>query len=127
MNAMSAVSQAVQVTARSFVAKPVQIDAQKAKITVPQANPIMEDFANTAAKIEKNLAEVKESVSRLQKVAETMGTKVQFSVNKQLDRVVVSIIDPTTNKVIKQIPSEDIQRMQERIRQTIGLLFDEVV
>ena len=48
-----------------------------------------------------------------------------FNVNEEIDKVVVKIVDPSTNKVIKEIPSEDIQKLQARIRETIGLLVDE--
>mgnify|MGYP003426118257 FL=1 len=56
-----------------------------------------------------------------------MGRKVQFNVNQELDQVVVTIVDPSTNNVIKEIPSADIQKLKVRIRKTIGLLFDEMI
>lgn len=95
---------------------------------VPQVTPIMRDSTEAVEKMAENLAEVKESVSVIRKVVEaTMGTKLQFSVNEKLGRIVVSILDPNTNKIIREIPSKDVQKMQVRIRETIGLLFDEVV
>ena len=41
--------------------------------------------------------------------------------------VVVSIVDSTTNQVIKQIPSEDMQKLKLRLRKAIGSMFDEVI
>ena len=54
------------------------------------------------------------------------GRKLQFNVNKELGSVVVTILDSNTNKVLKQIPSEDIQNLKLRIRKAIGNIFDEL-
>ena len=62
------------------------------------------------------------------KVSEiVLGHKVEFNINQELNQIVVSIVDPKTNKVIKQIPSSDVQKIKANIRKTMGLLFDELV
>ena len=74
--------------------------------------------AQVAQNIEQNIAELKADSQALQKMTEMVGgNKLQFSVNKELGSVVVSIVDSATNQVIKQIPSEDMQmRRQIKIR-----------
>lgn len=64
-------------------------------------------------------------VQNLEDISDILGRKLLFNVNEEIDKVVVKIVDPSTNKVIKEIPSEDIQKLQARIRETIGLLVDE--
>ena len=84
--------------------------------------------AQVAQNIEQNIAEIKADSQALQKMTEMVGgNKLQFSVNKELGSVVVSIVDSTTNQVIKQIPSEDMQKLKLRIRKAIGSMFDEVI
>lgn len=84
--------------------------------------------AQAAQSLEQTLAETKASVQELQKMSEMVaGSKLQFSVNKELGSVVVSIVDASTNQVVKQIPSEDMQKLKLRIRKAIGNIFDEVV
>lgn len=84
--------------------------------------------AQVAQNIEQNMAEIKADSQALQKMTEMVGgNKLQFSVNKELGSVVVSIVDSTTNQVIKQIPSEDMQKLKLRIRKAIGSMFDEVI
>ena len=84
--------------------------------------------AQVAQNIEQNIAELKADSQALQKMTEMVGgNKLQFSVNKELGSVVVSIVDSTTNQVIKQIPSEDMQKLKLRIRKAIGSMFDEVI
>ena len=84
--------------------------------------------AQVAQNIEQNIAEIKADSQALQKMTEMVGgNKLQFTVNKELGSVVVSIVDSATNQVIKQIPSEDMQKLKLRIRKAIGTLFDEVI
>ena len=84
--------------------------------------------AQVAQNIEQNIAEVKADSQALQKMTEMVGgNKLLFTVNKELGSVVVSIVDSETNQVIKQIPSEDMQKLKLRIRKAIGSMFDEVI
>ena len=69
--------------------------------------------------------ELEKNIQELQKMSDMMGRKIQFSVNKELDRVVVKIVDPPTNTVVKEIPSQDMQKLQLHMTETLGLLVDE--
>ena len=106
------------------------INKNSASNTVQQvaATSITPTGAQVAQNIEQNIAEIKADSQALQKMTEMVGgNKLQFSVNKELGSVVVSIVDSTTNQVIKQIPSEDMQKLKLRIRKAIGSMFDEVI
>ena len=106
------------------------INKNTAGNTVQQAaaQSITPTGAQVAQNIEQNIAEVKADSQALQRMTEMVGgNKLQFSVNKELGSVVVSIVDSTTNQVIKQIPSEDMQKLKLRIRKAIGSMFDEVI
>ena len=103
---------------------------QNAAASKPQveATVPMADAAHVVQNITENMAQVKEDVRQLQKLSDVvMGRKVQFTVNQELNQVVVAIVDPSTDTVIKEIPSADIQKLKARIRKTIGLLFDEMI
>ena len=56
-----------------------------------------------------------------------MGRKLQFNVNKELNKVIVKIVDPDTEQVIKEIPSADIQKLQLRLKEVLGLLVDKKI
>ena len=106
------------------------INKNTAGNTVQQAaaQSITPTGAQVAQNIEQNIAEVKADSQALQKMTEMVGgNKLQFTVNKELGSVVVSIVDSATNQVIKQIPSEDMQKLKLRIRKAIGSMFDEVI
>jgi flagellar protein FlaG len=92
------------------------------------SKPLMADSAQVVESIVQNNANVEEDVKQLQKLSDmVMGRKLQFNVDKQLGSVVIKILDPSTNQVIKEIPSEDMQKLKIRIRKAIGLLFDEMI
>ena len=87
--------------------------------------PITPTGAQVAQNIEQNLAEIKEDSQQLQKMYEMVdGRKLQFNVNKELGSVVVRVVDSNTNQVLKEIPSEDIQKLKLRLRKAMGNLFD---
>ncbi len=87
--------------------------------------PITPTGAQVAQNIEQNLAEIKEDSQQLQKMYEMVdGRKLQFNVNKELGSVVVRVVDSNTNQVLKEIPSEDMQKLKLRLRKAIGNLFD---
>ena len=63
----------------------------------------------------------------LQAVSRAFNRRLQFSINRELNQVVVKVIDRQTDKVIKELPSEELQRLHVRIREAIGLLIDEEI
>lgn len=84
--------------------------------------------AQVAQNIEQSMAEIKADTQQLQKMSDLIsGGKLQFSVNKDLKTVVVTVVDSNTNQVLKEIPSRDIQNLKLRIRKAIGNIFNEVI
>ena len=121
---VSSIGQSVAMDGRISAA-----NAYKAKSAPVQAAQVpMADAAQVVQNITNNIAQVKEDVRQLQKLSDVvMGRKVQFNVNQELNQVIVRIVDPSTDQVIKEIPSTDIQKLKARIRKTIGVLFDEMI
>ena len=92
------------------------------------SQPLTPTGAQVAQSLAQSIAEVKADTQELQKMSELVsGNKLQFNVNKDLNTVVVSVIDASTNQVIKQIPSEDMIKLKLRIRNAIGSVFNEVI
>ena len=53
--------------------------------------------------------------------------KLQFVVDHNSNQVIVKVIDKETDKVIKVLPPEELQRLHSNLKDTIGFLFDERV
>lgn len=85
------------------------------------------DAAEVAQTLAGNLAKDKTYVQELQRVANSLDKKVKFNVNQELGQVVVKIVDPSTDKIIREIPSVDLQKLRVTMRRTIGLIIDESV
>ncbi|MCF7927979.1 MAG: flagellar protein FlaG [Spirochaetales bacterium] len=71
--------------------------------------------------------QLNETIREIQKYAQTFNKRLKFSVNDELERVIVKVVDGNTDKVIKEIPPEALQRVLLRIREAIGILFDTTI
>ena len=69
-------------------------------------------------------SDLKIAVRDLQRVCETFNRHLSFSITAKLGQVVVKVIDNDTDKVVREIPPTELQRVYERIREVLGLLFD---
>ena len=61
------------------------------------------------------------------KIPSTLNRKLSYSVNKELNQVVVKVIDAETDKVIRVIPSEALLKLHSRMKEVIGIIFDEEI
>ncbi len=87
------------------------------------ANPDQEE----EQRIKLNEAQVSKIADQLQGISVMFDRKLQFQVNRELNDVIVKVIDSRTDKVIREIPSAEIQKLQLRIKEALGLLFDESI
>jgi len=63
----------------------------------------------------------------LERVSLVFNRKLQFVVDQNSNEVIVKVIDKETDKVIKELPPEELQRLHTNLKETIGFLFDERV
>ncbi|MCQ2249397.1 MAG: flagellar protein FlaG [Treponema sp.] len=90
--------------------------------------PMASSAAEVLHNLETNKADIEASVREMQRLSDMVtGHKLRFNVNSELDKVVVTVVNASTNEVIRQIPSEDVQKIQARMKQAIGVLFDEII
>jgi flagellar protein FlaG len=71
--------------------------------------------------------EIAQTAAELEQISMAFDKKLKFVVDHQSHEVIVKVIDSATDKVIKILPPEELQRTHRRIRETIGFLFDEKV
>jgi flagellar protein FlaG len=67
----------------------------------------------------------------IERVSLAMNRRLKFEVDHESHDVTVKVIDGETDKVIKVLPPEELQRLHDNINvsieETIGFLFDERV
>jgi flagellar protein FlaG len=61
----------------------------------------------------------------MERITLALNKQLRFTVDRQTDEVVVKVIDPETDKVIKELPPEELQRLHRQLKEMIGLLIDE--
>jgi len=70
---------------------------------------------------------VETTAADLQRLGSAFNKKLQFVVDHNSNEVIVKVIDKATDKVIKELPPEELQRLHTNLKEAIGLLFDEMV
>lgn len=71
--------------------------------------------------------EVESQARALEKTFLAFNRRVRLAVNEEINQVIIKVVDSQTDKVIKEIPAEEIQHLIARIKETIGLLVDEKI
>ena len=67
------------------------------------------------------LKDMEDKINQMQEVG------LQFSEYKDSGKIIVKVIEKGTNKVIREIPSEEFMQLVERMDQMIGILYDKKV
>ncbi|WP_313225420.1 flagellar protein FlaG [Stutzerimonas nitrititolerans] len=71
-----------------------------------------------------NAKEVGDAVERIRPQMQSLQRNLNFSVDDSSGNVVVQVLDGDSGKVVRQIPSEDILRLAERLDEMRSLLFE---
>ncbi|HHC5058953.1 TPA: flagellar protein FlaG [Aeromonas veronii] len=82
--------------------------------------------------------EIEKEVQNLQEFSKLQGWTVNFSVEKDLEQVVIKVMDANTKSMIRQIPSEELLAISKRLKELrevdvtaggsrVGLLLDKEI
>ncbi len=72
--------------------------------------------------------EIKELADSLNEYMDGFQTDLGFSINEKLNhQVIVEIKNRKTDELVKQIPSEELVAIREKMAELTGLLFDKSV
>lgn len=87
--------------------------------------------------VQQSQVDIEKQVQNLQEFSQQQGWTVNFSVEKELDQVVIKVMDADTRTVIRQIPSEELITINKRIQALrlgeaganpkVGLLLDSAI
>ena len=89
---------------------------------------------DTIATAARESNELEKQAQKLQELSQLKGWAVSFSVDNDLNKTVIRVVDSETQKTIRQIPSEELLTISKRIQELrdgddsktalAGLLFD---
>ncbi|WP_052078359.1 flagellar protein FlaG [Spirochaeta lutea] len=91
---------------------------------VESQQKVAQGIASSRDEIHKK---IQEAVDRMDTYSGSLQKKFKYTINDDIDQVVVKIIDPDTDKVIKELPAAELQKLQARIQEYLGLLIDETI
>ena len=69
--------------------------------------------------------EVKELIKEAQGFLEDLQVRLNFDVREETGDVVVRVLDKETEEVVRQIPSEEVVKLREKLVELRGVLFDD--
>jgi flagellar protein FlaG len=75
----------------------------------------------------QNKEEIEEILNNLEKTISQFNRRFEFIVDKSIDRLIIKIIDKQTDKVIKEIPPEEIQHLLVKLKEMVGFLTDQTI
>jgi flagellar protein FlaG len=113
--------------------------AEEQRVTAPDVEKQQEERAkDKVRKQDVSDKEIEKEVQNLQEFSKLQGWTVNFSVEKELEQVVIKVMDADTQSMIRQIPSEELLAISKRIKELregdvigggsrVGLLLDKEI
>ena len=86
------------------------------------ANPDALRKSERAAQEDEPLENV---VSNLNQLVRDLHRELQFSVDEDSGDTVIKVIDSKTDEVLRQIPSEEVMRLRQRLEEAAGVIFQD--
>ncbi len=71
--------------------------------------------------------ELERSVGKLNSLVQDLHRELRFAVDDQSGETVVKVFNKQTDELVRQIPSEEMLRIRERLQESTGKLFDATV
>ncbi len=72
---------------------------------------------------EVNKKDLEQAVARVRQVFQNADSRVEFSIDPDLGRVIVKIMDGDTGTVIRQIPQQEVLELAKSLEAPTGLLL----
>jgi flagellar protein FlaG len=71
--------------------------------------------------------DLRSTTSDLERISMAFNRRLRFEVDHESSEILIKVIDSETDKVIKELPPEELRRLHSSLRETIGFLFDRTV
>jgi flagellar protein FlaG len=97
-------------------------DSTRIKAETEVAKKGTNEDLNDAEKIKEDLDN---AVRHLNLQAESLNTNVRFGFNDKIESMFVDVTERNTGKLIRKIPSEEAIKLAERLKEVVGMIFDE--
>ena len=72
-------------------------------------------------------AAVEKAVQRATELARSLSRKLSFSYDDRINKVIVRVMEGESDKLVRQIPAEEMIRLSVRMDEIMGILIDQDV
>lgn len=109
-----------QNTAKNGSDQPVELPKNQQKAETSEVSALGAAKENK----EENEKELKDAVDKLNKTAVIFDRSLRFQIHEKTHRTMVSVIDIVQDKVIRQIPNEEVLDLVAKMDDYLGMIFD---
>ncbi|MDC7711166.1 flagellar protein FlaG [Vogesella indigofera] len=67
--------------------------------------------------------ELAQATEKISKLVATFASELNFSIDEDLGVPIVKVIDKQTDKVIRQIPTEEVLELSKNLDKLVGVLY----
>ena len=113
-NVAAVVPQELPLEKRAPLPMEQKTDAEQVEATLPGSR-------------KSKAVDIQQMTVDLEKISLAFNRRLKFVIDQESREILIKVIDNETDKVIKVLPPEELQRLHSRIRETIGFLFDRMV
>ena len=89
----------------------------------PSQPPVDEDLKQTIL----DPKEIQHAVAQMNELAKAMNHRLSFSVDDETHDVIVKVVDVETDKVIRELPPAELQKLHKSIKEAVGLLINKLI
>jgi flagellar protein FlaG len=115
---------AVEVIVKGAVTQVRTATAQSGPVAAP-ATPVTgrQELPAQAVTAPPAAAEVNQAVRNISDYVQSLKRDLHFSVDEDSGKTVVTVVDPATGDVIRQIPSEEVLAIARRLADASGVFL----
>uniref|UniRef100_A0A832IAG3 Flagellar protein FlaG n=1 Tax=Pseudothermotoga hypogea TaxID=57487 RepID=A0A832IAG3_9THEM len=99
--------------------------------SVKQLQLNVEKASEEPKKQQNNDVDLSKAMDSLKKTFERLSrffkTEAQFTIERELNMIIIKIKDKDTGEIVRQIPPEVAVKIAKNLQELIGILFDEKV
>jgi flagellar protein FlaG len=95
--------------------------------TAEQKLTTLKDWMSPLSGAKDSKVNIDAIVKERDRISFTLNKKLKFSIDHKSHEILVKVVDPETDKVIKILPPEELRRLHYKIKETLGVIFDELI
>ena len=123
MEIFNAVSKQMDTTA--IKSAPVA-ETRQVEQTEMAPKEVAKDSKTQNAQDKKEIQEqLSKSVKKLNQQMDALNTNIQFGFNDKISTMYVDVMEKSSGKVIRKLPTEEAMKLAEHFKEIIGMIFDE--